>query len=140
MNSYDDIIDLPHHQSAKHPHMSMADRAAQFSSFAALTGHDAAIRETARLTDQKIELDEDEKAALDEKIRALIDRIGQHPEVGVTYFQPDEKKDGGAYVTVTGTLQKVDEFHRRLTLSDGTEINLDSIVDIRSATLDIADV
>jgi hypothetical protein len=125
---YDDIIDLPHHQSAKHPHMSMADRAAQFSSFAALTGHGAAIQETARLTHRKIELDEDEKNALGETLRALIEQLDQHPEATITYFLPDPKKDGGAYVTVTGQLKKADTLAKIITLENGTAIPMDCII------------
>jgi hypothetical protein len=130
MSEYDDIIHLPHHQSTKHPHMARADRAAQFSPFAALTGYDAAVQETARLTTQRIELDEDEKAALDKKLRALIDRIDQHPEVSLTYFQPDEKKSGGAYVTETGTIKKYDAPERTVVLDSGTLIPVEDIVSI----------
>ena len=93
MGAYDDIIDLPHPTSVRHPRMPMADRAAQFSPFAALVGHGAAIRETARLTDRKIELTEEEKAVLDDKLCLLLDTGG---EAVFTYFLPDEKKDGGA--------------------------------------------
>ena len=95
---YDDIINLPHPTSTKHPRMPMSDRAAIFSPFAALTGHAAAIQETARLTDQRIELDEDTKAELDRKQKILMDYIADQPEVTITWFCPDEKKSGGAYV------------------------------------------
>ena len=99
---YDDIIDLPHPTSKKHPRMPVRDRAAIFSPFAALAGHGAAIAETARLTQRRIELDEDGKALLDERQRILEEAAASHPEVTVTYFQPDAKKEGGRYVTVTG--------------------------------------
>ena len=131
-NNYDDIIDLPHHVSATRPQMSMMDRAAQFSPFAALTGYDAAIKETGRLTDEKIEMDEDRKAALDMKQAYLIEMIDEQPEISITYFLPDEKKSGGAYVTVTGNLKRFDEYERLLILTDGKKIPMDDIADIES--------
>lgn len=131
-HQYDDIIDLPHHVSATRPRMSMIDRAAQFSPFAALTGYDAAIKETGRLTDQRIELTEDSRAALDRKQQVLMDNLANRPEVSVTYFVPDERKAGGAYVTVTGRVKKVDDYQRLLLLTDGIKIPLDEILDIES--------
>lgn len=131
-NQYNDIIDLPHHVSATRPRMSMIDRAAQFSPFAALTGYDAAIKETGRLTDQRIELSEDSRAALDRKQQLLVECLADHPEVSVTYFIPDERKSGGAYVTVTGIVKKVDGYQRLLLLTDGTKIPLDDILDLES--------
>ena len=128
MGTYDDIIDLPHHTSEKHPRMSMADRAAQFSPFAALVGHEAAIRETARLTDRKIELTEDEKAVLDEKL-CLLSATGG--EAVFTYFLPDERKDGGAYVTAAGSIKKLDLLERRIFLTDGAIIPVEDILEIR---------
>lgn len=127
---YDDIINLPHHISATRPQMSMIDRAAQFSPFAALTGYDAAIKETGRLTDEKIELDEDTKAALDMKQAYLLEIIDDQPEITVTYFLPDTKKSGGAYVTVTGNLKRFDEYERLLILTNGKKIPMDDIADI----------
>ena len=129
---YDDIIDLPHHISPTRPRMSMIDRAAQFSPFAALTGYDAAIKETGRLTDLRIELTEDSRAPLDRKQQLLVDKLADHPEVAVTYFVPDERKAGGAYITVTGRVKKVDDYQRLLILTDGTKIPLDDILDIES--------
>lgn len=129
---YDDIIDLPHPVSAAHPHMAMIDRAAQFSPFAALTGYDAAIQETARLTSEKIELDEDSRAALDTKQQLLLDRIGKHPEVTITYFLPDKKKAGGVYVTVTGNIKKIDAYARSMVMANGTIIPLDDILEMES--------
>lgn len=129
---YEDIINLPHHVSKTRPQMSMLDRAAQFSPFAALTGYDAAIKETGRLTDEKIELDEDTKAALDMKQAYLIEMIDEQPEITVTYFLPDERKSGGAYVTVTGNLKRFDEYERLLILTDGKKIPMDDIADIES--------
>ena len=104
---YDDIIDLPHHVSEKHPHMPMLDRAAQFSPFAALTGYDAAIVETARLTDQKRELTEEQKQVINKGLHELQKRIKNDPLVTVTFFKPDDRKSGGAYRTVTGNAKKV---------------------------------
>ena len=99
---YGDILNLPHHQSKVHPQMSIYDRAAQFSPFAALTGHEAAIKETARLTEEQVELDEDKQEELNEKLQTLIAYATEHPTVSVTYFKPDDKKTGGEYVTATG--------------------------------------
>ena len=131
-HEYDDIIDLPHHVSATRPRMSMIDRAAQFSPFAALTGYYAAIKETERLTDRRIELTEDSRTALDRKQQLLLDNMADRPEVSVTYFVPDERKAGGAYVTVTGRVKKVDDYQRLLLLTDGTKIPLDEILDMES--------
>ena len=127
MGAYDDIIGLPHPTSARHPRMPMADRAAQFSPFAALSGHGAAIRETARLTDRKIELTEEEKAVLDEKLCLLLDTGG---EAVFTYFLPDERKDGGAYVTAAGSIKKLDPLERRVILTDGAVIPVEDILGI----------
>ncbi|OUQ23826.1 hypothetical protein B5E80_08670 [Flavonifractor sp. An135] len=129
---YDDIIHLPHHVSKTRPQMSMMDRAAQFSPFAALTGYDAAIKETGRLTDEKIELGEETKAVLDRKQRYLSDMISVQPEITVTYFLPDERKSGGTYLSVTGKLKRIDEYERMMILTDGKKIPLDDIMDIES--------
>lgn len=129
---YEDIINLPHHVSKTRPQMSMQDRAAQFSPFAALTGYDAAIKETGRLTDEKIELDEDTKAALDMKQAYLTEMVDDQPKISVTYFLPDSRKSGGAYVTVTGNLKRFDEYERLLILTDGRKIPMDEIADIES--------
>jgi len=128
--TYDDIIHLPHHVSAIHPHMSAIDRAAQFSPFAALTGYDAAIKETARLTDKRVELDESMKAALSNKLQMIADRLKEHPEIAITYFQPDAKKNGGAYVTVINTVKKIDVYKRIVVLTDGIVIPVDEIISI----------
>ena len=124
---YDDILHLPHPTSAKHPRMPISERAAIFSPFAALTGHAAAIQETARLTEQKMELDEDTKAELDRRQAILLEHIAEQPEVTVTWFQPDERKDGGAYITTTGRLKKIDQVERALFLLDGSKILLDNV-------------
>ena len=124
---YNDIIHLPHHVSKKHPQMSLLDRAAQFSPFAALTGYDAAIQETGRLTDTFVELEEYEKALLDEKIQILKAHLPERPTVTVTYFQPDAKKEGGAYVEYTGAVRRIDEHRRVLVMMDGIEVEMDVI-------------
>ena len=131
-HKYDDIIGLPHHVSATRPRMSMIDRAAQFSPFQALTGYGAAIQETGRLTDRKIELSEDERILLDMKQQILLDNIRECPDVSITYFIPDERKAGGSYVTVTGNVKKIDDYQRLLILTDRAQIPLDEIVDIES--------
>ena len=126
-HKYDDIINMPHHVSEKHSQMPMIDRAAQFSPFAALTGYDAAIVETARLTDQKRELSEDQKQVISKALHDLQRRIKTDPVVTVTFFQPDDRKSGGAYKTVTGTAKKVDEYLGVLELTGGTVIPFDDI-------------
>lgn len=136
--NYDDILDMPHHVSTVHPQMSMHDRAAQFSPFAALTGHEAAIRETARLTNERIDLDENSRELLDERMQVLREYLKrgcaqtQHPslhdQISVTYFVPDQKKAGGQYRTVTGFVSKLKEYEQELILSDGTIIPLTEIV------------
>ena len=130
-NRYDEIINLPHHISKTRPQMPMSDRAAQFAPFAALTGYDSAIKETGRLTDERIELDEEALTALDRKYQILMDTLDDAPEVTIIYFQPDERKAGGQYVSATGTVKKVDTFGRRILLQDGTRIPLDSVFDLR---------
>ena len=130
-NRYDEIMGLPHHVSKTRPQMPMSDRAAQFAPFAALTGYDSAIKETGRLTDERIELDEEALTALDRKYQLLMDTLDDAPEVTIIYFQPDERKAGGQYVSATGTVKKVDTFGRRILLQDGTRIPLDSVYDLR---------
>lgn len=127
---YADIIDLPHHTSSKHPRMSAIARAAQFSPFAALTGYDAEIKETARLTDEKVELDEDSVNDINAKLQYIKDNIDENPEITVEYFVPDEKKAGGAYVTAGGTVRRIDECVRVITLTDGQNIPIEDIYSI----------
>lgn len=133
---YKKIINLPHHVSQTRAHMSMLDRAAQFSPFAALTGHDAALDETARLTDIFIEPDEDEKQMLDAKIQIINDFIEDKPEITVTYFVPDEKKDGGAYVSVCGYVKKTDYLKREIIMSGGEVIPADCVKEINGSIFD----
>ena len=129
-NPYADIIDLPHHISQKHPQMPMEKRAAQFSPFAAVSGHDEAIIETDRLTEERIELSEEEMALLDEKLQHIQEHIKEQPEITVTYFEPDEKKSGGAYVTVTGSARRIDEVEGMLLMCYGLHIPIKNIIRI----------
>ena len=136
---YDDILPLPHHVSEKHPPMSRLDRAAQFSPFAALTGYEAAVEETARLTDQRIELDESEKGAIDQRLTLLQERLPDPTEVTITYFMPDKKKAGGAYVSVSGTVKKIDDYERMVILHNGTSIPIDDILHVNGKLFDSID-
>lgn len=132
-DNYNDIINLPHHVSSRHPQMPLRDRAAQFSPFAALTGYGDVIREAARTTCQKPELSEEERARLDEKLRIACSLSGPRPEIAVTYFVPDKKKSGGAYRTAAGRIKKIDMNKHSLLLEGGIEIPLDSILHLDSA-------
>ena len=127
---YDEIMGLPHHVSKTRPQMPMSDRAAQFAPFAALTGYDAAIKETGRLTDERIELDVEALSALDMKYQILMEALDEAPEVTITYFQPDERKAGGKYVSAVGAVKKIDDFERRITMRDGTRIPMDDVLSI----------
>ena len=129
-HEYDDIINLPHHVSADRPHMPMIDRAAQFSPFAALTGYDAAIVETARLTYTKRNLSEEQKEIISKQLHSLQSRLKTDPVVIVTYFVPDNCKAGGAYRTITGTAKKVDEYSGVLEMSNGITIPFDDILSL----------
>ena len=127
---YDKIMGLPHHVSKTRPQMPMSDRAAQFAPFAALTGYDAAIKETGRLTDERIELDVEALSALDMKYQLLMEAHDEAPEVTITYFRPDERKAGGKYVSAVGAVKKIDDFERRITMRDGTRIPTDDVLSI----------
>lgn len=127
--NYDDILHLPHPTSKTHPRMSRHDRAAQFSPFAALTGYEDVVNETARLTDSRSELTDDEKAMLDERLRLAVEL---NSEVTVTWFRPDSKKSGGSYVTTTGQIKKTDQISGLLMMEDGTKIPIEEITDIDS--------
>ena len=130
MHKYDDIINLPHYTSSKRPRMAMIDRAAQFSPFAALTGYDAAVKETARLTEDRVELDEYQKSALNERLQILQERLSNAPVISITYFVPDERKSGGAYCTETGIIKKIDSYERAVIMRSGTHISIDEIIGI----------
>lgn len=129
-SNYDDIIDRPHHVSNRHPRMPMHDRAAQFSPFAALTGYGEVIKETARLTDRKPELSEPEKAELDYKLRMACEFPGERPVISITYFVPDQKKEGGSYHSVSGKILKIDDYEMQIVLENRTRIDIDCILDI----------
>ena len=130
MTDYEDIIHLPHPVSTRHGAMSNLDRAAQFAPFAALTGYDGVIAETARLTDGEMLLDVGAEAELDAKLREIQETIHLRPQVTVTYFRPDSRKQGGAYVTVSGKVKKIDEYTQSLVFTDGTAIQLQKICHI----------
>lgn len=125
---YEDIVNLPHHRSQTHPHISMEERAAQFSSFAALTGHKEAVREKARRTSERMELDEDQKVRLDEMLQVLLKEHGY--EARFTAFRPDERKSGGVYVTVDGVVKSVDAYAKVIKLESGESLNIADVVDI----------
>ena len=127
---YDDIIDLPRPVSKKHPPMPMMKRAAQFLPFAALTGFEAEIAEAARLTETAPELSEDALAALDEQLSLLRQRLAEEPQVTLTRFLPDERKAGGRFETLTGTVRRLDEANRALFLIDGTRVDVDTVVEL----------
>ena len=130
---YDDIINMPHHVSKKHPQMSIEMRSAQFAPFAALTGYEEAVKETGRLTNSRIDIDEELKTDLDEKLRLIQEKITiQHmkPEVNFTYFVPDLKKDGGKYVTITGKVIKIDEYKHTIMVKYKLE-EIEEVVEIK---------
>ena len=136
MGNYDDIISLPHHESAKHPKMPALDRAAQFMPFAALTGHNAAVMETERLTDSRMELDEMKKEELNEHLQFIKEQLLQKPQISITYFLPDTQKNGGAYLTITGTVRKIEQTRHQVIMENGTVIPMDDIYEIESALFD----
>ena len=128
---YEDIVDLPHYVSKKHPQPTMADRAARFAPFAAITGYEEMVLEEARVTDDRIEMDESSKAALNEKLNMILEFIDEQSEVSITYFEPDKRKAGGAYVTVTGTVKRIDEYEHLVIMTDGKKINIDDIYNLQ---------
>ena len=128
--NYDDIINLPHHVSKTRPRMSLEQRSAQFAPFSALTGYEDEIAETGRLVDEKLDLDEESKQILDEKLQSITKKIKTQPSATITYFVPDTKKDGGAYITTTGNVKKIDKYRNIIVLVDGTEIPINDIIDI----------
>lgn len=127
VNNYDNIINLPHHVSSERKRMSQHDRAAQFSPFAALTGYDDEIKETARLTDEKLELDDYAISSIDSCLQILIDNAQERPTISITFFKADERKIGGAYITVSGNVRRIDESNRTVVLTDGTTIPIEDI-------------
>ena len=125
-------MDLPHHVSRKHPQPTMADRAARFAPFAAITGYEEMVLEEARITDDRIELDENSKAALNEKLNMILEFIDEQPEVSITYFEPDMRKAGGAYITVIGTVKRIDEYEHLVIMTDGKKIRIEDIFALES--------
>lgn len=121
-HKYDDIIDMPHHVSDTRPHMPLIDRAAQFSPFAALTGYDEAVTETARLTDTMLKLDDTQKEVISNQLRVLQENMKEQPLVSATYFVPDSKKTGGAYLSTIGRLKRIDEIKQEISFIDGLVI------------------
>ena len=130
-HKYDDIINLPHHVSKSHPPMEIMDRAAQFSPFSALTGYEAAAKETQRLTQPRIELDDSEKLLLDKKFHQLEAELSLNPVISVIYFVPDKRKEGGAYITVSGKVSKIDYYKKNIQMESGEILSLDDIIDIQ---------
>ena len=128
--TYDDIIALPHPEPRTHPRMSLHDRAVQFSPFAALTGHSAAIAETGRLTDSRITLDESEMARVDAELQRLQELLPSRPTVSITYFVPDERKAGGSYQTITGEVKRIDTVSGMILLTDQRVIPIPDIFDV----------
>lgn len=124
---YEDIIRLPHPASTRHHPMPNASRAAQFAPFAALTGYEEAVQETARLTEPEREMDEESLRLLNERFQEIKERIHEQPEVTLTCFVPDEQKEGGQYITLTGRIRRIDETNRQILLTDGTTIDMDTI-------------
>ena len=127
---YDDIINLPRHISKKHPQMSLEARSAQFAPFAALTGYEDVINETGRLTSERKEIDEELRMILDSKLQIIKEKLHTKPEVTLTYFVPDLKKDGGSYETVTGRVVKIDKYKQAIVLENKNEVPISEIVSI----------
>ena len=132
MGKYDDIIGLPHHQSVKHPHMPSEDRAAQFMPFAALTGYGDAVDEAGRLTDERIDLEENYIEILDRKLQLIGKRIKSQPEVEITYFEKDAKKEGGSYQTIRKNVKKIDTYENVIVMVSGERIAINDIVDLKT--------
>ncbi len=127
---YDDIIDLPCHISKTRPHMSILDRAAQFSPFAALSGYDDAVKEAMRFTEEQPELAEDSREELDRKLALLREHLHERPEVRIVFFQPDDRKEGGEYQMVRGRMKRIDAVEHKLIMEDGTALPMESIIQI----------
>ena len=127
---YEDIINLPHHELTTRQRMPRINRAASFAPFAALSGYDDAVRETARLTSERIELDEGTKEVLNDKLRIALDKADEQPEISITYFLQDTRKSGGAYVTVKAVIKRIDEYERLVILTDKSTIPIDDICEI----------
>lgn len=129
---YEDIVNLPRHISKVHPQATMADRAARFSPFAAISGYEDMVKEAARVTEERIDITDATKELLNEKLNMIIEFLDEEPEVTITYFEPDKKKDGGAYISITGTVKRIDEYERIVLMSDDKKIRIDEIYAIES--------
>ena len=134
--SYEDIVNLPPHISKKHPQPTMLERAARFAPFAAITGYEEMVLEEARVTEERIELDEGTLAMLNEKLNIIHDSLDSEPVIQITYFEPDKKKSGGAYISVTGTVKRIDEYERLVIMSDGKKIRIDEIFGLEGKLFD----
>ena len=128
---YEDIVNLPPHISKKHPQPTMMDRAARFAPFAAITGYEEMVLEEARVTEERIDLDEGTLSLLNEKLNMIQEFLDEEPEVTITYFEPDKKKSGGAYVSVTGTVKRIDEYEHLVLMTDGKKIKIEEIYNIQ---------
>ncbi len=133
---YEDIVNLPPHISKKHPQPTMLERAARFAPFAAITGYEEMVLEEARVTEERVELDEGTLAILNEKLNIIHESLDSEPIIKITYFEPDKKKSGGAYVSVTGTVKRIDEYERIVIMSDGKKIPIDEIFGLESKLFD----
>ena len=133
---YEDIVNLPPHISKRHPQPTMIERAARFAPFAAITGYEEMVLEEARVTEERVELDEGTLAILNEKLNIIHESLDSAPIIKITYFEPDKKKSGGAYVSVTGTVKRIDEYERIVIMSDGKKIPIDEIFGLESKLFD----
>ena len=129
---YEDIINLPPHISKKHPQPTMMDRAARFAPFAAITGYEEMVLEEARITEERIDLDEGTLSILNEKLNMIQEFIDEEPEIKITYFEPDKKKSGGAYIDITGTVKRIDEYEGLVIMTDGKKIRIEDIYGLES--------
>lgn len=129
---YEDIVNLPPHISKRHPQPSMMDRAARFAPFAAITGYEEMVLEEARVTEERIDLDEGALLLLNEKLNMIQEFLDEEPEVTITYFEPDKRKSGGAYVSVTGTVKRIDEYEHLVIMDDGKKIRISEIYNLHS--------
>ena len=129
---YEDIINLPPHISKKHPQPTMMDRAARFAPFAAITGYEEMVLEEARVTEERIDLDEGALSLLNEKLNMVQEFLDEEPEIKITYFEPDKKKSGGAYIDIIGTVKRIDEYERLVIMTDGKKIRIEDIYSLES--------
>lgn len=129
---YEDIVNLPPHISKKHPQPTMMDRAARFAPFAAITGYEEMVLEEARITEERIDLDEGTLSILNEKLNMIQEFIDEEPEIKITYFEPDKKKSGGAYIDITGTVKRIDEYESLVIMTDGKKIRIEDIYSLES--------